>query len=349
MEIVGLIISGSIGIGAAYLLGEYDKIKTKKNFNVNDIEYNEISNRKYSEVNYDRLPENIRNEIKIYESRLKNNIDEEYLTNFYNNINTLKVNVKDLKVRNILTNSTAVGYYIPFYNSMKISDEHKDCIFHELNHLSSSVRIGNKVFSGFSQTIMNGSKRISVGNGINEGYTELLAQRDFSDLEIGYGYDNLQTITMRLELIIGEEKMRKLYYSANLYGLIDEMKKYSEIEDIKDFINNTDYIINVSDGSHLFEEQSIVPKLNKANKEIYEFLLKMYLIKLNYLIDNKLITSNEAKKLIREFDGVFSNHYFYKGVPHKFYDNEEKINKTLEIEEYIKNNSLSLNRRINSN
>ena len=103
---------------------------------------------------------------------LKKNFPEEYLKNFYNNINELKVKNKGLKLSN--------GQYkidknqILIRKNIKVS-EIRGIIYHELFHMSSSAYKKGRRYSGFSQRTK--SRKMVVGNGINEGYTELLAHR----------------------------------------------------------------------------------------------------------------------------------------------------------------------------
>ena len=54
--------------------------------------------------------------------------------------------------------------------------------------------------------------------GLNEGYTELLAERIFSNESAGGIYEFYKEVTRLLEQIIGQEKMTSLYFTNDLRG-----------------------------------------------------------------------------------------------------------------------------------
>ena len=83
--------------------------------------------------------------------------------------------------------------------------------------------------------IYSGLSEQNIGIGLNEGYTELLAKRYF-DKSNNNGYIFETQIAKLLELIIGQEKMESYYFNANLYGLIEELRKYNNFYSIDNLL-----------------------------------------------------------------------------------------------------------------
>lgn len=82
-----------------------------------------------------------------------------------------------------------------------------------------------------------------IGEGINQGYTSLLTERYFGNGEnISNFHQYEKSVAEKLEIIIGQEKMENLYFTANLYGLIGELAKYEREEEILNFIQKVDFI-----------------------------------------------------------------------------------------------------------
>lgn len=188
-----------------------------------------------------------------------------------NNLKTLKI--RDTNNKNRFFKSFVTGTYDVKKNEVEL----RDCSFgspmyHELFHLSSSV-IQNKIrFSGFSQD--------SLGNGINEGYTQLLTERYFpNDTDVNTVYPIQKRIMQAIEMIIGQKTMGQLYLQANLKGFIENMKSYASEEAIMKFVSDVDFI------SDYLINPKVVPfkknLLHKAFNSISEFLIKVIV---NYLV-----------------------------------------------------------------
>jgi len=77
-----------------------------------------------------------------------------------------------------------------------------------------------------------------------------------------------------VEDIIGREKMEKLYFQGNLYGLVEELKKYSSEKEIRLFIRNVDFYNNLSISSRYlyFYKDELMTSLN----EIGSYLFKVF-------------------------------------------------------------------------
>ena len=114
-------------------------------------------------------------------------------------------------------------------NEINIDEEciHK-AINHELFHLASSKR--NEFKTGF----LIFDKDNYYLTGLNEGYTDLMAERYFD--EEGY-YEIEKDIAYLLEKIVTNKEMENFYYKADPDSLITKLKKYATIKEISSFFN----------------------------------------------------------------------------------------------------------------
>lgn len=230
-----------------------------------------------------------------------NNFSKDDLTNFYNNINTVNTKIKNFKLKNFIFNDNTAATYQARQNLIKLNKTYVEKnIYHELFHMSSSKIINKyKIYCGFRQN--------NIGRAINEGYTELLTYRYFSlDNASSCIYEYLKITVENLEKIVGKEKMESLYLNANLYGLINELKKYSNEEEIMRFIANTDFI-----NDHLNEKRIkyLEKKLIlKSLKEVNKFLTITFYNKQKNYVDNNIITKEQAlNNLVYYWDGLPSS------------------------------------------
>lgn len=218
------------------------------------------------------------------------------LFNFYNNINEVKVK------RNIsILLLFATGTYTCEKN--KIGIIRIASIYHELFHMASSVYNAEKQlgYSGFSQKYYkNGSRLLDINicYGINEGYTELLANRYFgAKHKMFKAYKFEVGIAEKLEIIVGQDEMKKLYLSANLMGLIESLKQYATEKDILNFITGVDLINNQFEQVFLFNNH----KIKTSIINIYNFLIQAYIVKLKKQAENEIITIDEFVELSTKY------------------------------------------------
>ena len=165
-----------------------------------------------------------------------------------NNLKTLKFNhirVRDdiaLHLKNMVSSLTAAAWYSS--GSNKIEDlEHKPSkrvLSHEFLHMASS----NLYESGFNQIGAYDSKdgkKIYVGRGLNEGYTELLNCRLF-------GYDLKKCtymIPVKLTRLIetffdNPRDMEKAYFNNDIAKVYLEFCKYGSNEEFWNLMNDID-------------------------------------------------------------------------------------------------------------
>lgn len=186
-----------------------------------------------------RLDKEFLDSILEFERKLKNkNID---LSIFYKNMNTLKVEFFRGEFRNLFKTGLVTGEYDSISNTIKLSNTFtKECLFHELFHLSSSVyddETGN-IYFGF---IQRKKGTFDVGYAITEGYTQYLTEKHFGISNLSY-YGIEKIIAGNVEKVIGVKKMESLYFNADLNGLINELAQYSSIELAQEFILAFDFV-----------------------------------------------------------------------------------------------------------
>ena len=252
-----------------------DNIRLKKDFNPKNIKEIKITPevlQNYSDVDTKRFYR-FKNELVYlqYTKEIRRIVPESSLKNFYNNINNLNTEISNMGRLN-----GVAAYYKPENNTIYYSDNVlyniTETIFHELLHMSSTVCKDDMVYSGFSQKKKN--NKIIIGAGLTEGYTELLTRRMYKYTD-KYRYINEVEIVSSLETIIGKDKMQELYFSANLKGLVEELSKYMDEQEILKFIKRVDFIIKYDTykENNTKREEKL---LKEAYKDVYTFLLKTY-------------------------------------------------------------------------
>lgn len=249
--------------------------------------------RKHSEIDKERLlRQKFGESIINFATTIIDKIPNANLTLLYNNLSSLTTSTKNYKIDKLLFGSSTEGAYIACDNNIKLSESNYNfTIDHELFHVSSTFyrKEDGMVFTGFNQRLL-GKKDIGVG--INEGYTQLLAERYFGqskDIMLAYKYE--KNIAERLETIIGKEKMETLYFSANLYGLVQELTQYEDENTIMQFIANIDFL-----SKHLLETHLLASEKNMFTsklKSVYKFLLSCYIKKLKIDFDNGILNNEQ--------------------------------------------------------
>lgn len=284
----------------------------RKKFNASKVLLPPELTKKYDEVNLDYLA---KSEFLKYVEEFKNiiikNIHPSNLTNFYNNINNLTITTANYDLLKKLLGKNLSATYNTKTNKIKLNNNGKEneSIFHELFHMASAIFKGNTLYAGFKQQILN--SKFEIGTGINEGYTQLLTERYFSDKpNTKYSYPFEKDIALQLEKIIGENKMQKFYFNANLLGLINELEKFASKQDILDFITNLDFICKQSNKLLYLPKHKdlIVSKLS----QITTFLFNVYKNKLSDFYNKGLISKKEMIVNLQTFAIYLKNLYYIK-------------------------------------
>lgn len=186
----------------------------------------------------------------------------------------------------------------------------RQIISHELMHAASGYKYQNISGAGFCQS--NG-----IGRGINEGYTDLISQRYFSQeiQETSYTYHKI--ISAITELVIGKQKMLDLYFHGNLKGLITELSKYQPEEKATQFILDLDTILGLKKNKYLKADDMLITLLNRVSIFLYDsFSNKM---NQNKKYNDMHTYLNESKNFLE----LFSN---MENEQHKLLNNKNKNN-----------------------
>ena len=223
---------------------------------------------------------------------------------------------------NLDTNNIS-GSYILTKDQNSISYETLDDAYHESLHCASTFIDKEKdiIYSGFSVCI---GDKITFGEGITDGYIELLCQRDLhnnkvvncydkekDNCQIAYCYSN--AIARQLEIIIGKEKMEELFFKVGLKGLIEFLSQYKSSDEVLNFIRNCDAaVLATSSKSILLKHKTlqaqeflfdICRKYFKDKKELLKYEKLVSLGSLN----SKLTTSrieDEIKNIKSETESI---------------------------------------------
>ena len=244
---------------------------------------------KYTDIEISQIgSKKVREAVLEFADILEKEFPKDSLINFYNNVNEVKI-----KRNGGILFLSAEGTYSCEKN--KIDYCTLTSIYHELFHMASAVFDNERKlgYAGFRQAYYKpGSelKGINIGVGINEGYTQLLALRYFGDKhKISKTYKFEVGIVEKLEKIVGQDEMKRLYLNANLMGLIENLKQYANEEDVLNFINGVDLVSKHSSDLFLLSND----KMKTSIINVYTFLLQAYITKLKKQVENGIITTNE--------------------------------------------------------
>src|SRR5574344_640205 len=242
-----VIMVGSIGLNKGIKKYFLDKELSIKNIKIKESP--KILDQKRNFKNIDNP------NIKEFVNILDNSLNHVNLNYFYRNIQSVKIKNVDT-IKNSRNSNKTVAQYSHFNNLITLSkDASESSIHHELLHLSSSISIDKNSWSGFSQKI---DKVCPIGYGLNEGYTALLTNEFFNGGLYSYPFEC--KIAFLVENIVDQEEIEKLYFEADLKGLISIFEQYSEINSILRFIKDLDF----------YNEHNGEKHNRKNNKKAYE-------------------------------------------------------------------------------
>ena len=285
MALLHILRPAIICFTATKVLNNYELHKDYHPKNIAKVVLPPELKREYTELDIEKIASQKYGEALLkFTNVITKNFNPEDLTNFYNNIQTLKTKTSNFYFRNSIFGGNVVGTYAPKKNEICFEEGKIDTtIYHELFHMSSSKVTGTTRYSGFNQVsfpLFN-----SIGIGLDEGYTELLAERYFGyDSKVAFNYSYLMYIVEHVEQIIGRETMESLYLNSNLRGLIEELCKYMSEEDVMGFITSTDFIFkHINDSLNKPFGKNM---LLKSFKNVNKFLIQCACRKLKYNIIN---------------------------------------------------------------
>ena len=146
-----------------------------------------------------------------------------------------------------------INIYLPM--KQFISDNNKDlknCLTHQLLHLSTYDKKTNSYSTGFHKRV-NGT---DLGRRLNEGYTEYLCKYYFTGSNCFDYYNDDMKLVSKIERLIGEKEMIKSYFTGDLYNVINKLGNYMD--------NPLEFIINTED--NIDECNNTLDTIIKNNK-----------------------------------------------------------------------------------
>lgn len=320
----------------------------KDNINRKNYVIDKDKIRRLSKLNIKNIPSmNVKGkystDVEYFNNVIKTKLPFVNLTYFYKNIEDLVINEKEYLGE--FTN----GGYNSYSNIMflLLNDKGKS-INHELLHLSSAIINGKIKYVGFSQQ----SEGFNIGDGINEGYTSILDKRYFNTNSESYIL--YQQLGLLIEKIIGQEKMTKMYFEADLYGLIEELSKYCYKDTAYELIKNIDFLFKKTEVLNVDEfSETEIAECKQISERITEILFSCYVNKLKSSVQENLITIDELFQFLSKFSSnlafqfnsnnliidFLTDEIFEKNV--KLHFPKEKYNLSCEIKEENKSRKIS--------
>ena len=193
-----------------------------------------LDKKKYEMVSLPKFVSKYEKDILEFTSVLEQNFPKEDLVMMYKNLGNLKMQIVDDMKSN--------GSYDPYDNSILIKkDKYPTTLPHELFHLTTSRRLINNSVCGFHFV----SKGLSIGLALNEGYTDIMANRYFKkDIRFSAYGREIRYFDI-LEKLFGTKVIEKLYMRADLVELIKLLTDYKEEKDVINFIIKIDDILRI--------------------------------------------------------------------------------------------------------
>lgn len=230
---------------------------------------------KFSEEKINNLTsEKLQNKMETFKSTMEETFKSKDLKYMNDNLETLRIFILKSK----LLQYPYKAMYNNSSNELMILEE-DDTIYHELLHLSCNNIKNKNTIRGFTHYTKKQKNILSFGTGLDEVYTEILANRLFNK-EINATTTKTVELVLQLEQLIDD--LSSLYLNSDLYELVLELNKYTSLNESLEFIYNIDRLYTL--------EQNI--KNHDKYNEIYSktlYFLKQYQYKRNYQEQKKKI------------------------------------------------------------
>lgn len=230
---------------------------------------------KFSEEKINNLTsEKLQNKMETFKSTMEETFKSKGLKYMNDNLETLRIFILKSK----LLQYPYKAMYNNSSNELMILEE-DDTIYHELLHLSCNNIKNKNTIRGFTHYTKKQKNILLFGTGLDEVYTEILANRLFNK-EINATTTKTVELVLLLEQLI--DNLPSLYLNSDLYELVLVLSKYTNINESLEFIYNIDRLYTL--------EQNI--KNHDKYNEIYSktlYFLKQYQYKRNYQEQKKKI------------------------------------------------------------
>ena len=236
-------------------------------------------------------------ELKEIIITFKNYIDPINFETCIGKLNNLKINYFNLihDIKKYLQNfCESEGKYIPKENTINIYKvfDKKSVLTHEFLHMAST---GKNQTSGFCTNLDD----IWIGNGLDEGYTELLNERIFNSKHLSYTY-NIEIIKI-LEIFFDNPKdMEYAYFHNNIFIIYQTFLKYGTKEEFFSLLQVLDNLVE-TDIPIYKKVTAIKTKLN-----LY-IILKRSQNKEKILAAEKILETDPLIKLLKSKNIILAN------------------------------------------
>ena len=234
---------------------------------------------KFNEEKINNLTsEKLQNKMETFKNKMEETFDNKDLKYMNDNLETLRIFILKSK----LFQYPYKAMYNNLSNELMILEE-DDTIYHELLHLSCNNMKSNNNIRGFAHYTKKQKNILSFGTGLDEVYTEILANRLFNK-EINATTTKTVELVLLLEQLIDD--LPSLYLNSDLYESVIKLSKYTSINESLDFIYNIDRLFEI-------EMKNNIRKRDKEKyRAIYQktlYFLKQYQYKRNYQEQKKKV------------------------------------------------------------
>ena len=211
-------------------------------------------------------------------------------------------NLQGLNIIKMNDNKEYAGYT---HAANRLTYFYDEDVYHELIHVASSyIDYDNYIFySGFNYHDLCSNK--NFGEGIMEGYVELLCQRDTRDNKViekhsdekktwesSYFYVN--ALARQLEILIGQDEMEDMFFNNGFIRLKNWMLQYKDEKSVMKFFKNCDISVLAQD----YNLQIFNRRVLEAQDFLFDICQEFFPEKIELLKYEKLIKNN--KKLITQ-------------------------------------------------
>ena len=158
-----------------------------------------------------------------------------------------------------------VGSYNPYANSLSLYDKKKASLCHEFLHMASTSR-NEPYCCGFSvyKADYAEGKNVLFGEGLNEGYTELLNSRIFGSKITGDYSRNVKIARLMECFFDSYREMECAYFHNDIDAVYRAFCKYGTNKEYFALMNNLDYFAD----SYMFSDSIASIKLQLKLYEI---------------------------------------------------------------------------------
>lgn len=259
----------------------------------------------------------LNNNMITYLKVLESIIPEEYRTNFYNNLKTLKVFYNN-NLKNELTGAT--GKYIEKTNTIILETEYitnqfknkdieniellktiEQCFLHEFVHMASSSydKETDTLISGYEQ------KHYPTAKALTEGMAEFLSLAIVKPkYGINTGYNIETNIINQLYQVLGNDLIKSFFSGSRTTLLENDLKRLNNNEEsIKTLLQEIENISTLKDSKYDSDSLSIVQDLllDFLDKKLESLENKEEIEKYLYNYSNILITSESIKTITNDY------------------------------------------------